>query len=267
MVAFTLGAVNVYRYGIFYLITFVIGYLFLMRVGKKKIFAKFDNAQRLFTHGVDDIVLATVIGILLGWRLGEVLIYNRSYYSQHLDQIFAVRQGGMSFIGGIIGVVVAILVVDKLFKLTRKELFILFDVLLVVVPIGIILGRFGNFLNQELYGIIAPTWLPGFLTHIYPAVDQLPRVNTNLLSLLLEWVLMFLIVGSMFRKQIKTKHIQPGQITITFILLYSVIRFFLDYLRQDSQGEFFGLMTTTQRFMVFFFFFGLALRRYVLPKK
>lgn len=266
MVAFTLGVVKVYRYGIFYLLTFVIGYFFLMRVGKKKIYAKFDRAQKLLTSGVDDIVLATVIWILLGGRLGEVLIYNWAYYSQHLNEILAVRHGGMSFIGGIIGVVVAILIIDRLFKLTRKELFIVFDLLLVIVPLGIILGRFGNFLNQELYWIIAPGRLPGFLTHVYPAIDSAIRINTNLLSLLLEWVLMFLIVGSMFRRQFKTKHIIPGHITITFILLYSVIRFFLDYLRQDSQGEFFGLMTTTQRFMAFFFFFGIALRRYVLPK-
>ncbi len=92
----------------------------------------------------------------------------------------------MSFIGGIIGVLIAILVIDRLFKLSRKELFIIFDLLLVVVPVGIILGRFGNFLNQELYGILAPTWLPTWLTHVYPKIDTLPRVNTNLLALMFE---------------------------------------------------------------------------------
>ena len=92
----------------------------------------------------------------------------------------------MSFIGGIIGVIVAILIVDKLFKLSRTELFILFDVLLVVVPLGIILGRLGNFLNQELYGIIAPSWRPAALTHTYTKIDTLPRINTNLISMLLE---------------------------------------------------------------------------------
>jgi len=92
----------------------------------------------------------------------------------------------MSFIGGIVGVVLAILVLDKMFKLTRKELAIVFDLLLVVVPVGIILGRFGNFLNQELYGIVAPSRRPEALTYVYTTVDNLPRINTNLLALLFE---------------------------------------------------------------------------------
>ena len=85
-----------------------------------------------------------------------------------------------------VGVIIAILILDKIYRLSRKELFIIFDLLLVIVPIGIILGRYGNFLNQELYGIVAPSWWPQTLTHTYNAVDALPRVNTNLLALLLE---------------------------------------------------------------------------------
>lgn len=186
MIAFSLGQINVYRYGLFYLFTFVVGYFFLMWVGKRKIYANFDNAQRLLTHGVDDIVLATIIGILLGGRIGEVFIYNWDYYSQHIGEIFALWRGGMSFIGGIIGVIIGILIIDKLFKLTRKELLILFDLLLVIVPLGILLGRFGNFLNQELYGVIAPSRWPSLLTHVYPKIDALPRINTNLLAMLFE---------------------------------------------------------------------------------
>lgn len=266
MIAFTLGPIKVYRYGLFYLFSFIIGYVFLMWVGKKKTYASFDNAQRLLTEWVDDIILATVIGILVWWRLGEVLLYNWSYYSQHVGEIFAVWHGGMSFIGGIIGVLVAILVIDKLFKLSRKELFIIFDLLLVIVPIGIILGRFGNFLNQELYGIVAPTWLPNWLTHVYTKIDALPRINTNLIALLLEGGLIFIVSLSSFLKQYITKKITPWSITLSFIFLYSVIRFFLEYLRQDSQSEFLWPFTTTQRCMILFFGFGLALWKYVLHK-
>lgn len=267
MIAFTIGSIKIYRYGIFYLIAFVLGYIFLAWVGRKKIYAHFDRAQMLLTKWVDDIVLATVIGILVGWRIGEVLLYNWSYYSQHPGEIIAVWHGGMSFIWGIVGVILAILVLDRLFKLSRKELFIIFDLLLVVVPIGIILWRFGNFLNQELYGIIAPSWWPAALTHVYPLVDNLPRINTNFLALLFEWVLIFIVILTMFGKQVATRKIHPGAITITFICLYSTIRFLLDYLRQDSQSQFFGPFTTTQRFMLFFFLFGIGLWRYVLRRK
>lgn len=166
----------------------------------------------------------------------------------------------MSFIGGIAGVIVAILILDRISKLTRKEFFVLFDLLLVVVPIGIILGRYGNFLNQELYGIVAPGRMPAFLTHVYTSVDQLPRINTNLISLLLEGVLIFIVTGGMFLTQYTKKKITPGNITVAFILLYSLIRFVLEYLRADSQNQFFGPFSITQRCMLFFFFFGLAIR-------
>ena len=210
---------------------------------------------------MDDIILATVIGILIGGRIGEVLLYNRDYYSTHLSEIFAVRHGGMSFIGGIVGVIAAIMILDRIHKLTRKEFFIIFDLILVIVPVGIILGRYGNFLNQELYGIVAPGRLPSFLTHVYPAIDDQVRVNTNLLALLLEGVLIFIISAGMFIRQYVTRRLTPGKIATTFIMLYALIRFGLEYLRADSQGQFIGPFTTTQRGMIFFFIFGFTLRR------
>lgn len=267
MVAFTIGSITIYRYGIFYLLTFVLGYIFLYWVWKTKMYQKFDRAQVLLTKWVDDIVLATVIGILVGGRLGEVLLYNREYYSTHPSEIIAVWHGGMSFIGGIVWVVLAILVLDRIFKLTRKELLITFDLLLVIVPIGIILWRFGNFLNQELYGIIAPSRWPAFLTHTYTAIDNLPRINTNLLALLFEWVLIFIVILSLFIKQYTTKKVTPGLISITFIFLYSAVRFILDYFRSDSQTQFMWPCTTTQWFMIFFFLFGIGLWRYVMRKR
>ena len=267
MVAFTIGSINIYRYGIFYLVTFILGYLFLWWIGKSRMYANFDNAQRILTRWVDDIVLATVIGILIGGRLGEVLLYNREYFSQNPAEIFAIRHGGMSFIGGIVWVVLAILVLDRIFKLSRKEFLIVLDLILVIVPVGIILWRFGNFLNQELYGIVAPSWWPTFLTHTYSEIDNLPRVNTNMLAMLLEWVLIFFVVVGKFIKQYVTRRVHPGSITVTFAILYSIVRFVLEYFREDSQSQFFGPFTTTQWFMIFLFLFGIALWRFVIRKR
>lgn len=267
MVAFHLWSIPIYRYGIFYLITFVVGYIFLRRVGKTKRYQAYPHAQKMLTKWVDDIILGTVIGILLGGRLGEVLLYNRDYYSQHPMEIFAVWHGGMSFIGGIFGVVIALLLLNKIYKLSRKDLLVLFDLILVIVPIGIILGRYGNFLNQELYGIIAPSRMPEFLTHTYPDIDSATRINTNFLSMIIEWFLTFFISITLFLKQFFTKKITPGVISVIFILLYSTSRFLLEYLRQDSQGQFMGRFTTTQRFMLCFFLFGIGIWRYLIQKR
>jgi len=89
-----------------------------------------------------------------------------------------------------VGVIFAIFLVEKKYNLSRKEFFIIFDLLLLIVPIGIVLGRIGNFLNQELYGIVVPEtlqWLKSsMLTHVYPAVDRNLRINTNFIAAFFE---------------------------------------------------------------------------------
>lgn len=264
MIAFSLWSIHIYRYGIFYLLTCIIGYGFLWRVGKKKWFAKHTGIQNLLTQWLDDLILATIIGVLIGGRLGHVFLYDWQYYQQHWTEIFAVWHGGMSFIGGIIGVIIAIFVVEKLYKLSRKEFFIIFDLLLVVIPLGIIMGRVGNFLNQELYGIVVPyhlLWLQdAWLTHIYTNVDTYVRFNTNFLAAFFEGLCIWIIVLILFWQQRRTQKWRPWRITVTFVILYSVVRFALEYLRQDSQYEYIGSLTTTQWFMILFLWFGFALR-------
>ncbi len=128
-----------------------------------------------------------------------MLIYGNGYYFQHFGEIFKVWEGGMSFIGGILGVLVSVAVLCMLKRLTRKDFLMLFDLMLIFVPLGIFFGRFGNFLNQELYGIPIselPNWLNQIfsslgLVHQYAKIDELQRVNTNFLSMILEGLLLF----------------------------------------------------------------------------
>jgi phosphatidylglycerol:prolipoprotein diacylglycerol transferase len=126
----------------------------------------------------------------------------------------------MSFIGGGIGVLIALFLFRFFFHLSRKEFLLLFDIILVLVPLGILLGRFGNYLNQELYGIsvqvngfpqfIWPTavinvlWELGIL-HIYPNVDGNVRVNTNLLSMLFEGVCLLVVNGAILFRMLKKR--------------------------------------------------------------
>jgi hypothetical protein len=142
-----------------------------------------------------------------------VLIYGEGYYFEHWRDIFKIWEGGMSFIGGILGVVSSVGILFWIKKLTWKDFLTLFDVILLVVPLGIFLGRFGNFLNQELYGIPVedlPVWLGQIfrtfhLVHVYPKVDQILRVNTNFLSMIFEGIMIFGAQALVFARQIKKK--------------------------------------------------------------
>ena len=119
----------------------------------------------------------------------------------------------MSFIGGILGVLSSVAILCILRKLARRDFLILFDLMLIFVPVGIFFGRFGNFLNQELYGIPVselPNWINQIfsslgLVHYYSQVDELQRVNTNFLSMLFEGLLLFGIQLLGFVQALKKK--------------------------------------------------------------
>ena len=280
MIAFTLFGRPIYRYGIFYFISFIIGYFFLSRIGKTNIVKKFPALQETLTKRVDTLLLFIVIGVLVGGRLGHVLIYDAPYYLAHLSKIIAVWEGGMSFIGGGIGVIIALLIFRKAYSLPRKEFFLLFDCIFVMVPFGIFFWRLGNYLNQELYGIpfeqvaanmqrlqnLTPTLKSLNLLHIYPKIDQLYRINTNLLSMLFEGITLFIINLVLFLKQKKKQKFIAGKITATFLIGYSFIRFRLEYLRADSQLEFVGAFTKSQRVFLASFLAGIIVYNRVVKR-
>jgi phosphatidylglycerol:prolipoprotein diacylglycerol transferase len=140
-----------------------------------------------------------------------------------------------------------------------------------ILPFGIMLWRIGNFLNQELYGIVASDvlWRFGYLLfsllnqlglmHVYTQVDGYLRVNTNFLSIFFEWFVLLLINLFIIHTRVRTKKVQPGKIVATFLMWYSFIRFFLEYLRADSQLEFHGRFSTSQWFFLVFFVVGIGI--------
>ncbi|MDO4713659.1 MAG: prolipoprotein diacylglyceryl transferase [bacterium] len=213
MVAFSIFGFSVYWYGIFYALAFLLGYIALAWIGKKGFFAGYPKLQKLLTEQLEDLIFTIAVGVVLGGRLGHILIYGEGYYFQHWEAILKIWEGGMSFIGGIFGVLISIFVFFRLQGLSKRDYLMTFDLMLIFVPLGIFLGRFGNFLNQELYGIPVeqlPSWISSFLTgfgltHMYPKVDQLLRVNTNLLSMLLEGMLLLVLQVSVFWRQIKKR--------------------------------------------------------------
>lgn len=272
MIAFSIGSIDIYWYGIFYFIAFLAGYLFLSRITKKNIFWKtFPRLQSFLEKNLDDLILCIFLGVLLWWRLGHVIIYDFTYYLSHPGEIFQVWKWWMSFIGGIIGVTLALAILAWKKRLGRKDLLLLGDLIFAILPFGIMVGRIGNYLNQELYGVVVSDWLPRLwypifsllndigIFHVYSQIDSLLRLNTNFLSSFFEWLVLLGITLSIIRTRVKTKIIQPGKIVGTFLVGYSFVRFLLEYVRADSQLEFYGRFTISQRFFIGFFLIGVVL--------
>ncbi len=280
MIAFSFFWRNIYWYGIFYFISFILGYTFLFWVGRKNVFVKYSALQQTLTKRLDTLLIFILVGVIFWGRLGHILIYSLPYYLTHLSEILAVREWWMSFIGGGVGVIIALLIFRKKYLLSRKEFFLLFDAIFVMVPLGIFFGRVGNFLNQELYGIpfaqlaktseilqqIWPALQSIGIVHIYPKIDQTLRINTNLLAMIFEGILLFIVNFSLFLQQKKNQTFIAGKITATFLIRYSYVRFLLEYLRADSQLEFVGLFTKSQRVFVCSLTLGILLYFFIVKK-
>jgi len=271
MIAFSLGPVDIHRYGIMYLLAFGVGYLFIHSLKNRTLWKQTPNLQKILQHKIDDVVFIIFLWVMIGGRAGHILIYDFNYFVQNPADIIAFRKGGMSFIGWLIGVILAI--IGRAWKqwCTRAETKSLGDIILSFVPLGIFFGRIGNFLNQELYGIIIPDHmrnLPMTITnflqkihirHTYSQIDTALRINTNMLAALGEWLLLFVISQYLLHKQKTSNTIKPGYISAFFLIAYSIIRFLLEYLRQDSQAEFIGYFSKSQYFFIIAFLFGLII--------
>ena len=270
MVAFSIFGINIYRYWIFYLIWFTLAYCFLLFIWKKKYFHKFSNLQNLLEKDLETLFIILILWVLIWWRLGHVLIYDFQYFIDNPLDVFKIWQWWMSFIGGILWVVLWVSLFIRKKKFSRKEYIILLDLLCCILPLCIAFWRLWNFLNQELYWIIFnnPFWRTEsmirtltslWFLHIYDKIDSLLRVNTNLLSIIFEWILLFITLIIIFTKQIKKDRRKIWKIWVIFLLRYSIIRFLFEYLRQDSQLEFVWPFTRSQRFFVIFIIVGIIL--------
>jgi phosphatidylglycerol:prolipoprotein diacylglycerol transferase len=259
----------VYRYGLFYGITFFAGYLFLDRIGKKNIFTSFPGLQALLSFQFDTVFMRVVAGIMLWARLWHVFLYDWVYYQHHLWEIIKIWQWGMSFIWGVIGVIIVLLGVRKYYKLTTREFLLLGDLVLCIVPLGIFLWRIGNFLNKELYGLPldqGSAWF-SFLVRWWGAVDYgvdvtpTMRINTNIFQSLGEWLLNLLISQFLFRKQVVHRWFRPGLISWYFFVVYALARFIAEFLKELPAHEMYTSLSISQRLMFLFFLGWVALIR------
>jgi phosphatidylglycerol:prolipoprotein diacylglycerol transferase len=279
MVAFSIFWINVYRYGIFYLIWFLITYFFLFFLWRSEILSEYPKLQNFLKKNLDDLMIALIIWVLVGWRLWEVFIYERDYFSQNPSEIVKVWHGGMSFFGWMIWVVLSLIFLFSIKKLSKKDVVLLFDCLVVILPIGITFWRFGNYLNQELYWLAVPEWarwltdwIVSLLTnlnifHVYSKIDSLMRVNTNFISIFFEWIVLFLLIFFVSKWQIKRKEIKIWLNSSIFLIFYSLFRFLIEYLRVDSQSQIIWKFTISQRLFLTLFIVGIGLLILLLNRK
>ena len=204
-----------------YSLAYIIGILFGW-ILSKKIFI--SNAEIKIKF--DDYITFLILGIIIGGRLGYIFFYNFSYYSTNLLDIFKIWQGGMSFHGGLIGIIISSI---WFAKKNNQNPFNYLDIVSLVAPIGIFFGRIANFINSELYGI--ETNLPWGVKFIQ--VDDLYRHPSQLYEALFEGIILFIIL-LYFRNKglLKT----PGIISSLFLIFYSIFRFVIEFFRApDNQ--------------------------------
>jgi phosphatidylglycerol:prolipoprotein diacylglycerol transferase len=223
-VAIHLGPFGIHWYGLMYLLGFVV-FIWLGRMRLRTL-----NQPGWDNQFLDDLLFYGVLGVVLGGRLGEVLFYNPGYYFSHPFKILAVWEGGMSFHGGFLGVLVAMALFAKK---RRIQWLALMDFIAPLTPPGLAFGRIGNFINGELWG--RPTDVPWGM--VFPKVDNLPRHPSQLYEFAMEGVALFILLWLFSRKP------RPaGSVLGLSIAAYGCFRFIGEFTRNPDEGIF-GMMT------------------------
>ena len=231
-VIISLGFLEIRWYSMAYIITFLLG-LYLIKFFNKTIESNIKNKT------LDDFLIWSVIGVILGGRIGYVIFYQFDNFLQNPLYLIYIWRGGMSFHGGLLGMIFSIFLFTKKNNL---EFFLLADFVSLVAPIGLFFGRLANFINVELIGKV--TEFP--IAIIYPTIDSLPRHPSQLYEAFFEGILLFIIFLSIILKNNPKR--KNGYISGLFLLLYGIFRFSIEFIREPDQhiGLIFNIFTMGQ---------------------
>ena len=216
-----LGIIKIHWYSLAYIFGILIGWWYGRFLIKKKV--RFIDQQN-YIKNFDDLISYIIIGVIVGGRLGYVIFYNSSYFIEQPIEILKLWEGGMSFHGGLIGVIISTYIFSNLKEINYK---IYFDVICCVAPIGIFLGRVANFINSELYG--TPTEKPWGI--IFPKIDNLTRHPSQLYEAFLEGIVLFILVNFLFLK----KNLNFGKTSFLFLVLYGIFRIIAEQFREPDK--------------------------------
>lgn len=225
-IAFSLGPLKVHWYALMYLVAFSLGYWLMRRRLKKEPYASITKPKPWSTDDVFDILFYAMAGVIIGGRIGYVLFYEPSSFIANPISILYIWQGGMSFHGGLVGVILGL----WWFSHRSKRPFLqITDLLVPAAPIGLAAGRIGNFINGELWGRPAPEWLPWAM--VFPTGGDVARHPSQLYQALMEGLLLFVLLW-----WYANKPRYRGQVSGFFLFGYGVFRFTAEFFREpDAQ--------------------------------
>jgi phosphatidylglycerol:prolipoprotein diacylglycerol transferase len=223
-VAFAIGPFVVRWYALAYIGGIVLGWIYARALIKNE--TLWRGASPITLAQMDDFVLWVTIGIIVGGRTGYVLFYNPLFFVQHPAEIFELWKGGMSFHGGFLGCVIAVMAFARL---NNTSILSLGDITTAVGPIGLFLGRIANFINSELWGRAADPDLPWAM--IFPNGGPIPRHPSQLYEAALEGVVLFTILAVMIRMGALKR---PGLILGSFITIYGIARIIGEFFREPD---------------------------------
>ncbi len=241
-------ALNIFAFEIrWYSLSYLFGIIFGWVYCKRKLII-LDKYKSLF----DDYIFYIVLGIIAGGRLGYVLIYNFNYYLKNPLEIVMIWQGGMSFHGAVLGIIVS----TYFFSLKNKvNVFYFLDLVALSAPVGIFFGRISNFLNSELYGRETDI----FWSVKFVLIDNLDRHPSQIYEAILEGLLLFVLLNFFISRTGK----KEGYVSSLFLIFYSIFRFLVEFTREPDQhiGLLMFNLSMGQIISIVFFFLGILLWR------
>lgn len=216
--AINLGFFEIKWYSLAYIAGILIGYYLFVILAKQ---VKYEISK----NALDDIIIYFVLGIMIGGRLGFVVFYDLAHYLEYPLKIFMVRDGGMSFHGALIGLIISIYLFCKKHKLKFLSLF---DLICCVAPPGLFFGRIANFINGELYGRVTDVeW-----GVIFPYAGLLPRHPSQIYEAIGEGLIIFIAMQLLFH--FTRLNEKPGVLTGIFLICYSLTRIFIEIFREPD---------------------------------
>ncbi len=237
-VIFSIGPLAVRWYSLAYILGIVFTYYILKR------------SKILDTKKMDSWLNWSIIGIILGGRLGYVFFYNFTFYLQNPLEALYVWHGGMSFHGGLLGAIISMFLFAKKYKINFLELT---DILSIAAPIGLFFGRIANFINMELYGRVTDS----AFGVVFPLISDQKRHPSQLYEAFLEGILCFIILNLLAKfTKIKEKR---GSLSGLFLIIYASSRIFVEQFREPDQhiGFIFNYFTMGQLLSLPILFLGL----------
>ncbi len=214
------GFLEIRWYSLAYIFGIFLGFYYA-----KYVIKKFWDKENINVKVLDNFLIYLILGIILGGRLGYILFYNFHYYYQNPLEILFLWQGGMSFHGGVIGVLIASIIYAKK---NNVKILVLTDIVVCATPIGIFLGRIANFINGELYG--KKTFSDYGV--IFPKIDMEPRHPSQLYEAILEGLILFFLLNIILKFK---KKLFNGELSCYFLIFYSIFRIISELFREPDK--------------------------------